>query len=120
MNRGRSVILVGALVVFLAVVAAYTSHQYQRAKMKTTITHMKNLGNALDALQTYVGTCDEAAKATRAPLQCRDAWGDPIALRQSTSDPRSYVIWCQGTSPATAQFVYQPHRFIRLPKDAPP
>jgi hypothetical protein len=88
--------------------------------MKTTITRMKNLGNALDGLQTYVGTCDEAAQALRASLQCTDSWGDPIALRQSRSDPGRYVIWCQGTSPATAKFVYEPHGFVRLPEDAPP
>jgi hypothetical protein len=120
MNGRQGVIVVGALIAASVVFAMYASHQYQRVKMKATITHMKNLGNALDALQTYVATCDEAAKIIRAPLECSDAWGGPIALRQSRSDPRSYVIWCQGTSPATAKFVYEPHGFVRLPENAPP
>lgn len=102
-------------------VAAYASHQYQRVKMKATITRMKVLGDTLDALNKHVGTCEEAAKAIRSPLRCTDSWGDPIALRQSKSEPRQYVIWCQGRSPEAARFVYQSHHgFVRLPENAPP
>lgn len=114
-------ILAATFGAFCIAVAAYASHQYQRVKMKATVTHMKVLGNTLDALNKYAGTCDEAAKAIRTPLQCTDSWGDPIALRQSKSEPRQYVIWCQGSSPEAARFVYQSQRgFVRLPADVPP
>lgn len=119
--RRNAVILVATFGALGVGAVAYASHQYQRVKMKATITHMRVLSNALDALNKHVGTCEEAAKAVRAPLRCADSWGDTIALRQSKSDPRQYVIWCQGSSPETARFVYESHHgFVRLPENAPP
>ena len=121
MIRRNAVILVAAFGVLCVAAAAYASHQYQRVKMKATITYMKELANTVDALHKYVGTCDEAALAIRAPLVCTDSWGDPITLQQSRSEPKQYVIWCQGSSPEGARFVYQSQQgFVRLPENAPP
>ena len=116
-----------ALTIFIVVLAIggfafahYAALQYQRARMKTTITRMRALGTVLDAQRNYVGTCEEARKSMNAALQCTDAYGAPLHLRQSADDPARYVIWCQGNGPETARFIYTPEGFTRVPKDAPP
>jgi hypothetical protein len=119
----RKVLALIALIALAVIVLAFgpdVADQYQRAKMKTTITRMRVLGTVLDAERKYVGTCGEAGKAIHMKLRCTDAWGEPVYLMQSKNDPTKYIIWCRGISPETAAFVYQPEGFTRLPKDAPP
>jgi hypothetical protein len=115
-----ALILAGTILLVAASFGPYAAHQYQRGKMKTTITRMRTLGVAIDSQRKPIHSCREAAEGAKLSLECEDAWGDPIHLEQSVKDPSQYVIWCQGKSAETARFVYLPSGFTRLPGNAPP
>lgn len=116
-SRIRALVYVTFAAFFVAA-AVYVFREYQRARMKVTMTRMRNVGAAIEAYELHPGTCEEVRRIARSPaIDCTSAKGDPILVR---STPGGYVVWTGAGLESQAPFVLQDGRFLRLPANAPP